>query len=730
MGRSNYLLLTSGAFMAASFVVQPAWAQDAGTSGEPSSPNTPSNASQGGGIEDIVVTATRREERLQQIPVTVTAITSRSLAGAGIVDARSLTQVVPGFTGNRTASVIQPVIRGIGSGGVSVGDEPNVATYVDGVYQPDAFSNSLELVEVERVEVLRGPQGTVFGRNATGGLINVITPDPSFTPRARISSRVGWLRNSSNDYNLRAYATTGLTDNLAIDFAGMYRKTEEYIPELSTGRKLGGLDVVDLRSKFLFQPNGTTQFVLTANYTRQNSTLNATQPLNNNTAALLAPGVILPDGPWESSLSLTPRIDYERFSTSLRAKFEFEDFNIESTTAYMHNTGRQHADADSTNISMGYIKFDLNIEAESQEIRVLSTNSEKFNWLVGVYAFHLDATMPNIDLANARGIGQPLISTILDPAVETGSLAGFAEGTLQISDKFFLTAGGRYTTEKREFQQSVNGVQLPYGRVDKTFSNFTYKVAARYQITDTTNIFANYGTGFKSGVYNVVATSPVPVEPEKIKAAEVGVKSDLSRSLRANLSLYYYDYSNLQVQARTPDGNAYVLQNAASAEVYGGELEINVIPTQGLNVRGSVAYNHGTYDKFPAAQDFIPRPTGGNIVTSNDASGKTLIRAPRYTANLGADWTTTLAGREFGASANFFYSSRVYYDFLNRFSQKPYTMTSGEIWFKAADNLKLSIWGTNLTNSKAAQQIRQGALATDILYEKPRVVGVGLEVDF
>jgi len=182
--------------MAASFVVQPAWAQDAGTSGEPSSPNTPSNASQGGGIEDIVVTATRREERLQQIPVTVTAITSRSLAGAGIVDARSLTQVVPGFTGNRTASVIQPVIRGIGSGGVSVGDEPNVATYVDGVYQPDAFSNSLELVEVERVEVLRGPQGTVFGRNATGGLINVITPDPSFTPRARISSRVGWLRNS------------------------------------------------------------------------------------------------------------------------------------------------------------------------------------------------------------------------------------------------------------------------------------------------------------------------------------------------------------------------------------------------------------------------------------------------------------------------------------------------------------------------------------------------------
>lgn len=732
--KNHYLFRASALVIYLPFSNAPVMAQDVAAadtqSGKAQSkaPDQANTASQG--IEDIVVTATRREERLQQIPVTVTAVTGTSLAGAGIVDARSLTQIVPGFTGNRTASVIQPVIRGVGSGGVSVGDEPNVATYVDGVYQPDAFSNSLELVEVERVEVLRGPQGTVFGRNATGGLINVITPDPSFAPRVRISSRVGWLRNSSNDYNLRGYATTGLNDKIAVDFAGMYRKTEEYIPELSTGRKLGGVKVVDLRGKLLFEPSDSAKFVLTTNYTRQRSTLNATQPLNNNTAAFLAPGVLLPTGPWESSMSLTPRIDYERFSASLRARFEFENFNIESTTAYMHNKGRQHADADSTNISLGDIKFPLKIEAESQEIRALSTNSSKFTWLVGVYAFNLDASMAPIDLANASGIGQPLIHTYLSPEVQTGSLAGFAEATAQVSEKFFLTVGGRYTTEKREFQQAVNGVQLPYGRVHKTFSNFTYKVAARYQITDSTNLYANYGTGFKSGVYNVVATSPIPVKPEKIKAGEIGLKSDPARWLRANLSLYYYDYSDLQVQARTPDGASYVLQNAASAEIYGGELEVNILPTDGLNIRASAAYNHGTYNKFPDAQDFIPKPGGGNTVTSTDAAGKTLIRAPRYTANLGADWTTTLAGREFGATANFFYSSRVYYDFLNRFSQKPYTMTSGEIWYKATDNVKLSIWGTNLTNSKAAQQIRQGAMATDILYEKPRVVGVGLAMDF
>ncbi len=221
---------------------------------------SPQDPQQAGGLEDIVVTATRREERLQQIPVTVTALTSASVAGAGVIDIRSLTTLVPGYSGNRTTSVILPVIRGVGSGGISVGDEPNVATYIDGIYQPDAFSNSTELVEIERVEVLRGPQGTVFGRNATGGLINVITPDPSFDTRGRIAVRYGRLRNDSNDYDVRGYVTTGLTDKIAFDFAGLYRETDPYIEDLALGKDLGWIRVFDARSKLLLQPSDTVQF--------------------------------------------------------------------------------------------------------------------------------------------------------------------------------------------------------------------------------------------------------------------------------------------------------------------------------------------------------------------------------------------------------------------------------------------------------------------------------------
>ncbi len=695
------------------------------------SSTAPETEQETGGLEQIVVTATRREERLQDIPVTVTAVTSETLSTSGIVDARSLTQVIPGFTGNRTASVIQPVIRGIGSGGVSVGDEPNVATYIDGVYQPDAFSNALELVQVERVEVLRGPQGTVFGRNATGGLINVITPEPGFTTDGRLSARLGRLRNKANEYDIRGYVTTGLTEKIAVDFAGLYRQTEHYIPELSSGGMLGGIKVIDLRSKILLEASDNARFILTANYTKQRSNVNATQPLDNNTAGRNYPGTILPDEPWEASLTLTPRIDYERFSASLRARFEFNNFDIETTTAFMHNVGRQDADADSTNSDVGSIAFPLKVQAESQEIRALSTGNGRFKWIVGFYAFHLNASMDPIALVQSPAPGLPLRTTILSPETETTSFAGFAEGTMQLTDRFFLTLGGRYTTEKKEFQQAVNGTQLPYGRVNRTFNKTTYRVAARYELTDSANVYASYGTGYKSGVYNVVSTSSTPVNPELIKAAEVGIKADPLPWLRTNLSVFHYWYTDLQVQARTANGASYVLQNAADAKIYGGELETTILPFDGFTIRASVTYNHGTYNKFPEAQDFIPLPTGGNQVAPGNAAGKSLIRAPKFTANLGLNWTTMVKDGKFGATLNLFFSDRVYYDFLNRFSQKPYELANGEIsWTTPNEQVKFSLWGTNLTNAKVAQQIRQGAVATDILYEKPRTIGIGAELRF
>jgi len=178
-------------------------------------------------------------------------------------------------------------------------------------------------------------------------------------------------------------------------------------------------------------------------------------------------------------------------------------------------------------------------------------------------------------------------------------------------------------------------------------------------------------------------------------------------------------------------GPGYVLQNAATAKIYGGELEVTVSPVEDLNFRGSFAYTHGEYDSFPGAQVFRPRADGGNDVGTADVSGYRTIRTPRTTFNLGVDWGHELAGGRFGLTANVFHSDRVYYDFLNITSQDPYWMASGEIsWTTPDEKWKFSIWAKNITNEAVYQQIRPAAYGTDAFLEAPRRIGVGAEFKF
>lgn len=231
-------------------------------------------------------------------------------------------------------------------------------------------------------------------------------------------------------------------------------------------------------------------------------------------------------------------------------------------------------------------------------------------------------------------------------------------------------------------------------------------------------------------MFNTFGTSPIAVNPESIKAAEIGLKVDPASWLRTNLSAYRYDYSDLQVTARSA-GNAFILQNAATAKIYGGELEVTVVPIRDLNLRASAVYTHAEYDKFPQAQVFIPKSTGGNIVSSADVSGKWMIRTPRYTFNLGGTYGVDIGKSRLTASANLFHSGKVYYDFLNSLVQNSYTMLSGEIGLRLpGEKISFNLFASNLTNAKVAQQISPGPLGTYIIYERPRRVGIGAEIRF
>ena len=694
-----------------------------------------------GGFEDIVVTATRREERLQDIPVTVTAIAGEMLQAADVTSVRNLTQVVPGFNGARNFGVFTPTIRGVGSNGISVGDEANVATYVDGIYQADPFSTYVELVEVERVEVLRGPQGTVFGRNATGGLINVITPDPKFNTSGRLAARYGRTAEGTDDYDFRGYLTGGLTETVAADVAALYRKTDGYVEDLVRGGKLGELEVFDVRSKLLFRPSDTMKFVLIGEYFDSNSSVNSPQPYVDRTTGLpntlgRSFGAILPTKPWQASLDFVPRLNTERYNFSLQTQFEFDAFNLETTSAYSHNKTVQDSDSDASNVSLGqFLASTPGVVSEtySQEVRLLSAGPGRFNWILGAYAFHLDGYAGFTIRQWPQGPAGAVVTSVFDPEVSTTSYAGFAEGTYELVDKLFLTGGIRYTWEKRKFEQVLNGVSRG-GKTSASSDKITYRVALRYEFADDANIYASYGTGFKSGVYNMAGvpapgTVPTATDPETISAYEVGLKADPLNWLRTNLSVYYYDYKDLQVQAR--QGVTYILQNAANAEIYGGELEVTALATDDLNFRGSVAYTHARYKDFPAAQGFFPQPSGGNATPPTDVSGNNMTRAPEWTFNLGFDWGHDLAGGRFVATGNVFHSAKVYGDFTNNYYQPSYTLVNGELaWTTPDEKWRFSVWTTNLLNEKVFQQIRPGALGTDVIYELPRRVGVGVQLKF
>lgn len=683
-----------------------------------------------GGLEEIVVTATRREEHLQDVPVAVSVVSGSTLSRANVIELRSLGQVVPAFNAVRSAGVIQPVIRGVGSNGLSVGDESNVAVYIDGIYQADPFSTAVDLVEVEQVEVLRGPQGTVFGRNATGGLINIITPDPSFRPTGRVAVRYGRILGNANDYDARVYATGGLSSTVAMDFAGLFRKNDGYVQDLVRGGTVGDERLVDLRSKLLFEPSDGAKMILSVDYANLNADTNTNQPLDNDTAARSIPGVILPTRPYQVSTNELPVLRYKRYNIALRTAFDLGKVSFETSTGYMHTRNYQFSDSDSTNILLGQNTAKTGAETISQEVRLLSKTTEPFKWIAGAYFFHLDG-FETVSQQTSPGPGRPIKTTRIDPDVlKTTSYAAFAEGTYEVLDPVFITLGGRYTTEDREFRQRINDAIL-FGTAKKSTDNWTYRGVIRYNFADKANIYASYGTGFKSGVFNAVGTRQVPTDPETLRATEIGLKADPTHWLRTNVAAYYYNYENLQVNARDVSGVNYILQNAANSHIYGGELEVTAAINRDINLNGSAAYTHAEYTKYPNAQTFIPLPQGGNSVQTRDASGKQMIRAPRWSANLGFDVGHEVGGGRLMFAGNIYYSGTVYYDFLNQFSQKPYAAANGEIsWTNRGETWRVSLWSRNITNATVAQAIRVGAFGTDAVYERPRSVGIGASYNF
>lgn len=678
---------------------------------------------------EIIVSAQRREARLQDVPIAITAINGATLAAIGIRSTQDLTLAVPGLNFARSSWGGQPTLRGIGTRNTGNGDESNVATYVDGVYQAKPFALFMDLTDIGQVQVLKGPQGTLFGRNATGGAILIDTRNPDFSkPALDMDASYGRF----NAVRGHAYVNVPLSDTIAFNTSLVAYRDDGYNTDVRTGKLVGGNRGFNVRSKVKFGIGSQGSLVLTGTVSRtHNDSYAVTNSLNgNNSTRRTIPGAIIAEAPYTSSNNTDPIDFVTAEQASYTFKYDFGSVNLQAIGSYQHATMRFVNDSDRTYVDSAFPDVNYDDKGWTQEILLGSSGKKQLEWTVG--AFYYDGDDRTDPAIVAPGV------QFLKSRVRTRSVAVFGEFTLQVGEKLYLTAGARYNHEKKLFdvQQTVPSVASAAG--EKSWDNVSPRAIARYEFSPDLSVYASFSQGFKSGVFNSSSTSTTPVEPEKLTAYEGGIKSRLlDGRLSVNLAAFYYDYKNLQIQAIGPN-TVSVLLNAASSEVYGVDADFSARISPAFELNGGFAWLHGRYKNYNSALIYNPRVLAGGLLGGNiqapagSANGERLVRAPDFTFNFGGTYRADLASAgtlEFNARA--FYSGAFYFDAPNRIKQKDYVAVNASVmWTPPGRQFDVTVFGENLADAVRFGSVAPSTRGDPASYLPPRTWGVRLGVHF
>jgi len=690
----------------------------------PTNPTSLAAAPEEGGLQEIVVTAQKRSERLQDVPIAITALQGDSLTQAGVTDTLSLARVTPGLSIGVSGAGTITYIRGIGTQNSTVGIEPSVAVYIDGVYQSAATANVFKLANVERIEVLKGPQGTLFGRNATGGLISIITRTPSFNPGADVSVSVGTHQNIESS----AYVTGGISDNVAADLALRYsNQGNGFGHNLFTGSEINKDRDFAARSKLLINISDVTTITLAGNFSQSSTSFGLARRLVPGAVGL--DGTTFNGGFWDINSNLDPYYRIKRYGGSARVDTELAGMKVVSISAYQRNDGRELFPQPVVPTSLLDVKIKDRSQLFTQELQLLSDNDGPLSWIVGGFFMRGDQGFRPITLSG------PLVGGIvLDifGKVTTTSYSAFAQGTYALGERTNLTAGIRYTSDKRELdgRNEVAGTILNTATLQKSWSKPSWRLSLDHKLTPEILVYGSYNRGFKSGIISSIAFDAPPANPETLDAFEIGLKAtDPGKRVRVNAAAFYYKYKDIQL-AKTIAGTLLDI-NAARATVKGFDLDGEVLLTDMFRISFGASYVDGTYTSFPDGPIWTPNPAGGNIPSAGDLSGGRLVRTPRFSGNVGASLDIPLSSGAIRASTNLYYSGRIYWEPENRLSEDPYAILSAELSYNAPDDhWRVWIYGRNLTNTKYAISGESSAVADQITAGQGRLYGVGFGFKF
>ncbi len=722
---------------------------------------------------EIIVTAGRREERLQDVPTAVSALGSDlfELNSVGRSANEVLNYIPNASAGTQQHGRPRWWIRGIGAGQQQLDLASPVGFYLDDVYISNASATGLPLFDIERVEVLRGPQGTLWGKNTTGGAINVITKRPQLG-----GEQGNYVKLEYGSYDNKigegAVGFAIVPDRLAARVSFRLDRRDGRFDNLFTGEKSNAVSDDVFRGQILARPSENLTALFSIHYRKYETQGTYWSTASYDPSGVYRNGYVPSRDTGQVSTNAGEWSKTSQLGGSLRFDLDLGGATLTSITGYERWKTRLAGDGDNTPLEISRSYTDARSSQWTQELRLTSPKENRFTWIAGLFYFNesirsdaYSARLPNGAVPQLAGSSAAEAYSLTRYAHKAESGAVFGSGTFAFTDALKLTLGARFTRETKtldfdrfnatatswsnyaqwwnSFTGTYGGPGTFSGDFSRTWDAFTYDVTPSWQIDRDHLLYFKFSHGVKSGGFNTAATLPialVAVNPEKLDAFELGYKSTwFGGKLTFNATLFHYNYRDVQVNVVGPNpgavGGATVsyLQNAARARSRGAEFELTARPSDRLTLNAAVGLLYTRFNEFQVNNG------GANL------AGNQFVRSPHLTLNVGANYTVPLgdAGKlDFAADAR--YTSLQHYyvtpqDTANRpiLSQPGYTLANARVTYTTAnDRISASFFVNNLLDTTyrnhalPAYSPATGVLGDIVQYGDPRTFGGSLIVRF
>ena len=732
-------------------------------------------------IEEIIVTAQKREESLQDTPVAVTAFTETAIEARGLDDISKIANFTPNLVFDTTSPISGlssgaiVFVRGIGNSDFSLTTDPGVGIYVDGVYMSRSAGGVLDVLDIERIEILRGPQGILFGRNTIGGAINITARKPG----NELGGQVAVTAGNFERRDVRASVDVPISDQLRATIAVSEKNRDGFVDRVLVGDRLGDDDEFSFRGVVVFEPADSLDFLLSIDHTEideqsAGSVLHGFTPGAGTVGYGLATFGDIGMGLADLARYITDGDDDISYATgasgteldidgvSFIGTYHGANFDLKYTLSHRQTEGGFNRDPDnSPHAITETLNPDYDHEQTTHEIQLTGAAlDDRLKYVAGLYAFDEKGTdnvyvpvfLPTPDLA----VGFPAaIHNLAD--VDNKSEAAYLQLTWDLNEIFSVTGGFRHTRDDKEFVYTqyiaadIDGNPLPFfpgavtetgdfrpgllpivgngsGVVDDSFKETTFKFGVDAHLFDGTLIYYSFSQGFKSGGFVLRYVEYAPqvrtFEPELLDTHEVGVKwQGFDDRVRLNAAAFLSDYQEVQVTFFDSLGGP-VTANSGSVDIAGLELELTALVTANLRLDVGYGYLDADYDEI--------NPIAGLSLTI-DESAK-LVNAPAHSFNAGLEYGIPLQGNELALRLDYAYTDDVFNDSQNSpfLFQKAYDTLNASLRFSMGESLDVVAFVENLTDERFVESgdSNFGLGFHEANYNRPREYGVTLRYRF